>query len=513
MTKRAKARRTKKDLKIAAKAGRSIIQLPLYASNLFVPRRYKILYGGRGGARSWSVARALLIRAAQKKTRILCTREIQSSLKDSVHQLLRDQIDSLELPGFIVTDREIRHRNGSLFLFEGLHRNITKIKSLEGIDICWVEEAERISSRSWQVLIPTIRKSGSEIWVTFNPDQESDATYQRFVVRPPKDCWSKKVNWRDNPWLSPELKDEKDYAYETDPDAADHVWEGNLREISDAQILNGKWKVQEFTVPFIIDRNGDKEYLWDGPYQGIDFGFGSDPFTAVRCWVYDKILYVEHEVYRHHLDLDDTPDEITGTIDHFEDYVTRADSARPDSISHLRQHGIHRIIGAKKGPGSVEDGIAHLRSYRQIIVHSRCVHVVAECKAYSYKVDKNSEDVLPIIVDKHNHTIDAIRYALEPLIKPRRRYGLLFFDGRHQMVCPTCESLLPDNGRCPHCGTLVDVTTGAVLEEAEDVHPAEIVAVEVGAGNGNGHKNGNGNGNGTSHSPPPARLRMRDLNA
>lgn len=469
MTTSQRKKRTRKDLRIAAKAvppSPDSIQLPAYSVELWKSHRYKVLWGGRGGARSWTIARTLLLICAQRKTRVLCAREMQSSLRDSVHQLLRDQIEMMGLKGFLVTDREIRHINGSVFLFEGLRHNIAKIKSLEGIDICWVEEAERISARSWQVLIPTIRKTGSEIWVSFNPDQLEDATYQRFIVHPAKVAWVKKVSWKDNPWLSEELRQEKDYAYETDPEGAEHVWGGALREVTEAQIMRDKWIIQEFTVP--LDDSG--EPLWNGPYQGEDFGFGADPAAAVRCWTHDDRLYIEHEMYQHKLELDDTPQALVDAIPDFDEYVTRADSSRPDSISFLRRHGVPRIIGVTKGPGSVEDGIAHLRAYRQIIIHPRCVHTKDEFKLYSYKVDQNSGDVLPIIVDKHNHIIDSIRYALEPMIKPRRKAGFLFtgtLDKKPTVLCPVCESFLPDDGECPHCGTRIDMMTGLIIDLGE----------------------------------------------
>ncbi|HET7321868.1 MAG TPA: PBSX family phage terminase large subunit, partial [Longimicrobiaceae bacterium] len=158
------------------------IDLPEYAEALWEQSRYVVLYGGRGGAKSWSVARALVIQAAERPLRVLCAREIQKSIQDSVHRLLSDQIHALGLTGYETTRGEIRHENGSLFLFEGLKHNVTKVKSLEGIDVAWIEEAERISEESWQVLIPTIRKAGSRIFVTFNPDTEHDPTYRRFVL-------------------------------------------------------------------------------------------------------------------------------------------------------------------------------------------------------------------------------------------------------------------------------------------------------------------------------------------
>jgi phage terminase large subunit len=201
------------------------------AGAIFGPKRYKIFYGGRGGAKSWSLARALLVMAASKQMRILCAREIQKSIKDSVHQLLRDQINELGLSDFYqVLATEIRGRNGSQFAFTGLRHNSTEIKSHEGADVCWVEEAQSVSPSSWKVLIPTIRKDGSEIWVSFNPDLEDDETYQRFVMRPPKESTVVKVNWSDNPWFPDVLKMEKDELRERSYDEYLHVWEGNCRE-------------------------------------------------------------------------------------------------------------------------------------------------------------------------------------------------------------------------------------------------------------------------------------------
>jgi phage terminase large subunit len=506
MTKSLRKKRTRKDLRIAEHAmPRRLVQLPAYATELWKPHRYKVLYGGRGGARSWTVARSLLLMASQKPLRILCAREIQSSIKDSVHQLLRDQIDIMQLTGYIVTDREIRHANGSLFIFAGLRFNATRIKSLEGIDICWVEEAERISKESWNILIPTIRKVGSEIWVTFNPDQESDATYHRLIIHTPKDTFKQKVSSWDNPWLPDVLKEERDYAYATDPDAADHVWGGNIRRFSAAQVLNGKYIVQEFTIDYDADGNPVDE-AWHGPYCGCDFGFGTDPTAAIKAWVKGRSLYIEHEAYGHGVDIDDTPTLYTESIPGVARYTIRGDSARPDSISYLRRHGLPRTIGAVKGPGSVEDGVAHLRSYEYIIVHPRCKHTIDECKLWSYKVDRLSGDVLPVLVDKHNHLMDSLRYALEPLIKPRVRAGFIFLRGERQVTCPVCESRLPDDGECPHCGAFVDMATGLLIDDTASHAEESLAALTefahttmVPPTNGNGHTNGNG-----THDAPPA---------
>lgn len=508
---------------------------PQWAMNLFQPHRYKVVYGGRGAARSWSFARAILLICARKPTRVLCTREIQSSLKDSVHQLMRDQIELMfgaAQTQFIITDREIRHVNGSLILFAGLWNNVTKIKSIEAIDICWVEEAERVSKESWRTLIPTIRKTGSEIWVSFNPDQEEDATWQRLVVKKPPRSWVIKVNADQNPWFPDALREERDYDYSVDAEAADHIWGGNLRTHSDAQILRGKWLVQDFEVPTIPDPANEGRTIpqWDGPYQGMDFGFSTDPFAAVRCWIHNDILYIEHEAYGLGVEIDHAATYVTDRIPEFERYRTRADNARPDSISYLRRHGLRRLRPAKKGPRSVEDGIAYLRRFKRIVIHSRCKNARLEAKLYSYKVDVRSGDVLPVVVDKHNHLIDALRYALEPMMKKQMRMVFKGLDGVARPICRVCQSYLPDDGQCTHCGynehldlnvadvhqdptLLIPVPIGGDDDDSDDIADTadSMDTPIVPHANGNGHTNGNGNGNG--HAPLPSRLaKFRGLN-
>ncbi|MEN6536666.1 MAG: PBSX family phage terminase large subunit [Bryobacteraceae bacterium] len=214
------------------------VKIPRKLAPLFSPKRYKVLHGGRGGAKSWGVARALLLIAARHPTRILCAREIQKSMRDSVMRLLRDQISELHLEAFFeVLETEIRGRNGSLFLFTGLQQHtIDSIKSYEGVDVVWVEEAHGVSSRSWDVLIPTIRREGSEIWMTLNPDMETDETYQRFIAYPSPDTWVCQINWRDNPWFPKVLDDERRKAKACDPESYEHIWEGKPRRVSEGAI-------------------------------------------------------------------------------------------------------------------------------------------------------------------------------------------------------------------------------------------------------------------------------------
>jgi phage terminase large subunit len=385
-------------------------QLPAWSEPLFEKHRYKSLWGGRGAAKSWTVATTLLIKALESPLRVLCARELQNSIKDSVHRLLSDRIAALDMP-FVVTQNEIRQGNGSLFLFEGIKHNVTKIKSMEGIDIVWIEEAQSVSEDSWQILVPTIRKPGSEIWLTWNTHDETDPTYQRFVVSPPPDCMALRVNWDQNPWITPELVQEKDYLYRVDPDAAAHVWGGEPRKMTDAQVLRGRYVVEPFEPPASPDKAG-----WGGPYLGVDFGFAVDPTVMVRLWVKDRTLYIEHEAYAVGCDIEDTP-KLFDSIPDARKHMARADSARPETISHLQRNGYPRVIAADKWPGSVEDGVEHLRSYERIVIHPRCIHAAEEARLWSYKTDRLTGDVKPELLDKHDHVWDAVRYALGPIIQ------------------------------------------------------------------------------------------------
>jgi len=215
-------------------------EFPQKLQCLFVPEkaRYRTIYGGRGGGKSHSVAKALLVKGAMATLRILCAREFQTSIRDSVHKLLCDQIDLLGLSTFYeITQNSIRGKNGTEFAFVGLKNNIANVKSFEGIDICWVEEAQTVSRMSWNVLIPTIRKEDSEIWITFNPELETDETYQRFIVNAPENSVVAKVNWSDNPWFPETLRLEKDALRARDPEAYNTVWEGLCRQTVDGAIF------------------------------------------------------------------------------------------------------------------------------------------------------------------------------------------------------------------------------------------------------------------------------------
>lgn len=396
---------------------RTRFELPEKARPLLQPARYKALYGGRGSAKSQTVARLLLQSALQERQRILCTREFQKSIADSVMALLVEQIDDLGYQDlFETTKTSIRCASGSEFLFAGLKTNINSIRSMHRVKRVWLEEAHTISQESLDVLVPTIREPGSEIWATFNPENETDPIWQMMVANQMPDTVAVEMNHGDNPWFPDELKKHMTYLYSVDPEAADWIYGGRLRQISRAEVLGGKWAVERF----------EPEDDWDGPYQGADWGFASHPTALVRCWItgseatMDKTLWVEREAYGVGVDIDKTPELFDGVPDARE-YTTRADCARPETISHMRRHGYPRVEAAPKWSGSVEDGIAHLRSYKRIVVHERCVHTRDDFSLYKFKIDARTGDVLPIVIKLHDDIPDAIRYALSPIIRPPKR--------------------------------------------------------------------------------------------
>ena len=377
------------------------VRLPRAFAPLFQPHRYKIFYGGRGAAKSWAFVRALLILAASRPLRILCARELQVSITDSVHRLLADQIHALGLtPLFTVHKNAVRSLCGSEFLFKGLRHNAQEIKSLEGVDICWVEEAESVSRESWDLLIPTIRREHSEIWVSFNPGSPDDDTWRRFVLSPPAGALVAKVGWQDNPWFPRTLHAEKEYCARVDPEAHAHIWEGQPRCISEAQVFKGRYLVQPFESP-------ENAHF----HHGVDWGFAKDPTVLVRAFVQDQVLYVDAEAYAVGVELDEIP-RLFDTIPTARHWPLKADAARPETISHLRRKGYH-ISGAEKWSGSVQDGLALLKSFERIVVHPRCVHTAEEMRLYSYKTDRITGQILPLLQDMHNHCIDALRYAFD----------------------------------------------------------------------------------------------------
>jgi phage terminase large subunit len=383
------------------------VKIPKAFIPLFKPERYKVYYGGRGGGKSWGFALSLLVIGGLQKKRILCTREVQGSIRDSVHKLLCTCIDNNNLGHFYrITRDAIFGINGTEFIFHGLKHDPMQIKSLEGVDVCWVEEAQKISNESWDILIPTIRNKGSEIWVSFNPNLATDPTYDRFITNKRNDQLTVKVNYYDNKFFSNELRAELEYQKELDYDDYLHIWEGECKTTSEAQIFKGKFVVEDFIAPIDVVF-----------YYGLDWGFSQDPTAVLRCFIIGNELYIDYESGGTQVELDLTY-KLIDSIPQAKQYTIRADSARPESISFVRRQG-YKIESVHKWSGSIEDGIEFIRSFKKVHIHTRCMEVASEFVKYSYKVDRMTGDILPTIVDAHNHYIDALRYSLQPMIKKK----------------------------------------------------------------------------------------------
>ena len=387
--------------------------IPVFAR----PARYRSSYGGRGSAKTRTFALMTAVKAYQlassnKTGVILCGREFMNSLEDSSMEEVKQAIRSVPwLSDFYeIGDKYIRTKDRKIsYVFCGLRYNLDSLKSKARILLAWVDEGESVSEIAWQKLLPTVREEGSEIWVTWNPEKRGSATDLRF--RQPSELNAvAEVNHVDNPWF-PDVLEQERLSDKARLDDATYrwIWEGAYREHSDAQIFNGKYETKKFNV-----MPG-----WSGPYCGLDFGFAQDPTAAVECWVADNRLYIRREAGKIGLELDATAAYVTKRVPGIEKHVIRADSARPESISYLKRHGLPRITAVEKGKGSVEDGIGHIKSYDCVVIHPDCKEVLNEFRLYSYKTDRLSGDILPVVVDAHNHYIDAIRYALEPLIKHR----------------------------------------------------------------------------------------------
>ena len=381
------------------------IQLPEKTTFLVNEQhRYKVLYGGRGSGKSVSMVRASLILGMQRRLRILCVRQFQNSIADSIHKLISDSIYALGIEKyFTITQNAIRGCNGTEYIFKGIHNNPQEIKSTEGVDLCLCEESQNITEESWEILIPTIRKEGSEIWVCFNPDREDDATYKKFVKNPPPDCKTILINYYDNPWFPETLRKEMEYCKRIDYPKYEHIWLGKTVMETEAQIFKGKFEVTEF------EADEGTEFFW-----GADWGFANDPTALVRCFIEDNFLFIDYEAGGVGVEMEEIP-KLFDTVPESHRWVIRADCARPETISYVARHG-YKCIAAKKWKGSIEDGIEYMRSFEKIYIHPRCKNIIDEFKYYSYKKDRVSGDILPIIVDAWNHYIDATRYALEPYI-------------------------------------------------------------------------------------------------
>lgn len=407
------------------------------------PRRYKGAFGGRGSGKSHFFAQMLVARCVADPTiRAVCVREIQKSLDQSVKQLIEDKIAAIGAQHrFEVQEREIyvlnrRGERAGLIIFQGMQNHTAdSMKSLEGYRIAWVEEAQSLSQRSLELLTPTLRAKDAELWFSWNPRQASDPV-DAFLRSPEAegdaDILALEVNYTDNPWFGEtSLVRDMERDRRRNPDKYAHVWMGAYQRNSETRVFRN-WREAEFEAP------ADAVFRF-----GADWGFAIDPSVLVRAFIgrWDgdravadtkgRTLFIDAEAYEIGCEIDDTPALFAGDcpanhkaltwtnprkrsgIEGSLKWTITADSSRPETVSYMKRHGF-KIVGAIKGPGSVEDGIEFLRSF-DIVVHPRCKHTVDELTLYSWKTDPLTGEILPVLADKDNHLIDALRYAVEAL--------------------------------------------------------------------------------------------------
>lgn len=386
--------------------------------------RYRCSHGGRGSAKTRTFALMTAIRGYMAAMNgqsgvILCAREYMNSLEESSMEEVKQAIRSVPwLNDFYeLGEKYIRTKCRSVsYVFAGLRHNLDSIKSKARILIAWVDEAESVSEIAWTKLAPTVREAGSEIWVTWNPERDGSATDKRFRKNPPDNAVVVEMNYDDNPWFPSVLEDERlnDQA-RLDSATYAWIWEGAYLENSDKQVLANKYVVQSF--PDDLWQKADRLLF------GADFGFAKDPNTLLRQFILNDCLYIEYEAYGVGVELDHMP-EFYDKIPEARKWPIKADSARPETISYLKRQGFN-ISAAKKWQGSVEDGITHLRGFKQIIIHPRCKETAKEARLYSYKTDRITGEVLPVILDANNHCWDAVRYGLDGYITQKSVVGML----------------------------------------------------------------------------------------
>ncbi|MDN5621570.1 PBSX family phage terminase large subunit [Acinetobacter johnsonii] len=392
--------------------------------------RYRSSWGGRGSAKTRSFALMTAIKGymyaeAKISGLILGAREYMNSLSDSSMEEIKQAIRSVPFLNqyYEMGENFIRTKNRRVsYGFAGLRHNLDSIKSKARILLCWVDEAETVSEMAWRKLLPTVREDGSEVWITWNPERRDSATSQRFRHEEIFDDLTGELigvgvemNYSDNPWFPEVLEIERRQDQKNLDDATYRwIWEGDYLELSEAQIFRNKYKVEAF----------DDE-LWktaDRLFFGADFGFANDPNTLIRSFILENTLYIEYEAFGVGVDLDEMA-QFYDSVPGARDWPIKGDCSRPETISYLRRQGFN-IEAAEKWPGSVEDGIAHIKGFETVVIHTRCKKTLEEFRSYSYKKDRLTDEVLPIIVDKWNHGIDALRYSLDGYIMARGGTGV-----------------------------------------------------------------------------------------
>lgn len=382
----------------------TVLQIPTARAflPLLAPARYKGAHGGRGSGKSQFFGDLWLEENLAEKLDFVCLRETLKSLEFSVKKLLESKIDRFNAGAYFeVQDRRIFSKHGGVTIFEGMQNHTAEsIKSLEGFDRSWFEEAQNASDKSLTLLRPTIRKPGSQLWFGWNPDLSTDPIDKLLRGEElPTGAVVVQANYMDNPWLPDELREEMEFDKRRDPDKYAHVWLGEYRRNSEARVFRN-WRIEEFERPA-----GTVHRL------GADWGFSVDPSVLVRCDIEGNLLYVDYEAYMVGCEIVNLP-ELFMSVPEAEKWPITADSARPETISHMQRNGFPKIRAAIKGAKSLDEGVEFLKSF-DIIVHPRCKHLIDELTLYSYKTDPLTGTVMPVLADKDNHIIDALRYACE----------------------------------------------------------------------------------------------------
>ena len=353
----------------------------------------------------------------------VCIREVQRTIADSSKALIERKIKEYNLSGlFDPQEGRIKRHGGGDCIFRGMQNHTSdSIKSLEGRTFAWADEAHKLSKRSIELLTPTIRAPGSKLVFTWNPESEDDPVETFFRENEgDSDFLCLTVNYDSNPWFPIDLRKDMERDKKRDPDKYAHVWGGEYRGMSEARVFRN-WRVGALTPP--------ENCIW---YYGVDWGFANDETAGLRCCFPDsKTIYVDSEVYELGVATEALPAFLNGLPD-ARKWPMRADSARPESIDHVKRHGFPKLRKARKGAGSIEDGVSFLQGF-DIVVNPKCANLERELKSYAYKTDARTGEIVPVVEDKNNHLIDALRYAVEGLHKRGRLIP--------QMIAPKPERL------------------------------------------------------------------------
>ena len=408
--------------------------LPKWTEGLFSKDIHTaVIYGGRASGKTVSVIQYLIFQAIRSKKKIVCARLTKVSISKSIYTEIVAQITVLGLSRiFKITNISIKCiTTGSIFIFEGIERDPASIKGDAKIDYYLIDESDQLSMYSLDIIRPTLREEGSMLIMIYNPMNSFDAVHKEYVgegaIRNHR-IFVKEVNWSQNPFISKRtmlqiIQDRKKAELHKDMSTYNWIWEGKLLEKSEIRVLNGKWVVDTFE-----DDPGDEQI-----YYGLDFGFAIDPTDIVRCYIKrvknanlgeDEVLFITHELYKLKLEIVDIGKTAEALIPGFANSMVYADCARPDIISFMRNQGYNIKETVK---GTIVEGIAFLRQFDRIVIHSRCVNYIKEAERYSWKVDKRTGEIKSPAEphDSHNHLIDATRYALDNV----RRFKIANYSG------------------------------------------------------------------------------------